>query len=86
MRLCVLPMHAGKVVAGKDTVVFMSNSGNTPECVAAAHNLLSRGACTLVITGGQGECIYVQTDTCAPHLPPMFLFLFFLCNMDIVIR
>lgn len=52
--LCALSIHAGKVTAEKDAVLFLSNSGNTPECVAAASTFLSRGVCVLVITGGQG--------------------------------
>ena len=51
------PSHAGKVVPEKDAVLFFSNGGNTPECVAAAHHLLSRGVCTLAITGSKGECM-----------------------------
>ena len=54
--LCALSIHAGKVVAEKDAVLFLSNSGNTPECVTAASILLSRGVHIFVVTGGQGVC------------------------------
>ena len=54
--LCALSIHAGKIVAEKDAVVFLSNSGNTPECVTAARILLSRGVHIFAITGGQGVC------------------------------
>ena len=54
--LCALSIHAGKVVAEKDAVLFLSNSGNTPECVTAASILLSRGVHIFAMTGGQGVC------------------------------
>ena len=60
--LCALSIHAGKIVA-EDAVVFLSNSGNTPECVTAARILLSRGVCVLVITGGQGVCMNTRINS-----------------------
>ena len=41
--------------AGRDVVVFLSHSGNTEECVRAAYHLVSKGVCTMVITGGKSE-------------------------------
>ena len=36
-------------------VMFVSHSGNTEECVAAAQLLLERGVAILVITGNNGN-------------------------------
>lgn len=52
-RTILLPT-AGKAVPGRDVVVFVSHSGNTSECVAAATQLIRRGITTLALTGRPG--------------------------------
>ena len=48
-------VHAGKAVAGRDVVVFLSHSGGSEECRAAASHLVQRGVATLAITGNPGR-------------------------------
>ena len=45
----------GKAQPGRDVVLFLSHSGNTPECVAAALQLVARGVAMLTLTGNKGE-------------------------------
>ena len=52
-------VHAGKAVAGRDVVVFLSHSGGSEECRAAASHLVQRGVATLAITGNPGRDIHV---------------------------
>lgn len=49
----------GKAVAGRDVVVFLSHSGGSMECIAAASHLVRRGVATLLITSNPGiHCAY----------------------------
>ena len=51
----------GKAVAGRDVVVFLSHSGGSMECIAAASHLVRRGVATFVITSNPGTyslCIW----------------------------
>ena len=47
----------GKAQPGRDVVLFLSHSGNTPECVAAALQLVARGVAMLTLTGNRGELV-----------------------------
>ena len=47
----------GKPQPGRDVVLFLSHSGNTPECVAAALQLVARGVAMLTLTGNRGELV-----------------------------
>ena len=47
----------GKAQPGRDVVLFLSHSGNTPECVAAALQLVARGVAMLTLTGNKGELV-----------------------------
>ena len=47
----------GKAQPGRDMVLFLSHSGNTPECVAAALQLVARGVAMLTLTGNRGELV-----------------------------
>ena len=48
----------GKARPESDVVLFVSHSGNTNECVVAAHQLAARSVPVLVLTGGKGESSY----------------------------
>ena len=52
--LILAAQSSGKAVPGRDVVVFVSHSGNTSECVAAAAQLIKRGVATLALTGRPG--------------------------------
>ena len=56
-RTILLLPTSGKAVPGRDVVVFVSHSGNTSECVAAATQLIRRGITTLALTGRPGMII-----------------------------
>ena len=47
----------GKAQPGRDVVLFLSHSGNTPECVAATLQLVARGVAMLTLTGNRGELV-----------------------------
>ena len=47
----------GKAQPGRDMVLFLSHSGNTPECVAAALQLVARSVAMLTLTGNRGELV-----------------------------
>ena len=69
----LLISSAGKAVPGRDVVVFVSHSGNTSECVAAATQLIRRGITTLALTGRPGiqsVCIAYSIDPVPPLLLP----------------
>ncbi len=51
----LLSLILGKVRPESDVVLFVSHSGNTHECVAAAKHLADRRVPVLVLTGGSSK-------------------------------
>lgn len=61
-------LSIGKAMPGRDVVVFVSHSGNTSECVAAASQLIRRGITTLALTGRPSMSLYFYVNIVSLYL------------------